>query len=78
MTATAKRRILIVDDDPLLLQFLGEVLGHAGYETVAASSGPEALQQNRRKINEVAEQLLTAEEILNSLHAGFASRLRPK
>jgi len=40
-----KRRILIVDDDPLLLQFLFEVLGHAGYEVVAASSAAEALQQ---------------------------------
>jgi len=41
----AKRRILIVDDDPLLLQFLNEVIGHAGYETATASSGEEALQQ---------------------------------
>ncbi|NHZ42361.1 ANTAR domain-containing response regulator [Massilia aquatica] len=40
-----KRRILIVDDDPLLLQFLNEVIGHAGYDTVTASSGEEALQQ---------------------------------
>ena len=38
-----KRRILIVDDDPLLLQFLTEVIGHAGYETVAATSGEQAL-----------------------------------
>jgi len=41
----ARRRILIVDDDPILLQFLGEVLSHAGYDTVSASSGDEALQQ---------------------------------
>ncbi len=40
-----KRRILIVDDDPLLLQFLNEVIGHAGYETATASSGEEALQR---------------------------------
>lgn len=40
----AKRRILIVDDDPLLLQFLTEVIGHAGYETVSANSGEQALQ----------------------------------
>jgi DNA-binding response OmpR family regulator len=40
-----KRRILIVDDDPLLLQFLNEVIGHAGYETATASSGEEALKQ---------------------------------
>lgn len=40
-----KRCILIVDDDPILLQYLAEVLGHAGYDTVSASSGEEALQQ---------------------------------
>jgi DNA-binding response OmpR family regulator len=43
--ANAKRLILIVDDDTLLLQFLGEVLGHAGYETVAASSAAAAIRQ---------------------------------
>ena len=41
----ANRRILIVDDDPILLQFIGEVLRHAGYETVAASSGAQAIAQ---------------------------------
>jgi DNA-binding response OmpR family regulator len=44
-TIPAKRRILIVDDDPLLLQFIGEVLNHAGYETVAANSGEAALRE---------------------------------
>lgn len=43
--AHPKRRILLVDDDPLLLQFLAEVLGHAGYETEAASSAEAALQR---------------------------------
>jgi DNA-binding response OmpR family regulator len=42
---SAKRRILVVDDDPLLLQFLTEVLGHAGYDTVAVSSGADALKE---------------------------------
>lgn len=44
-SANAKRLILIVDDDTLLLQFLAEVLGHAGYETVAASSAAAAIRQ---------------------------------
>lgn len=43
-SSPAKRRILIVDDDPLLLQFLVEVLSHAGYDTAAASSGKEAIR----------------------------------
>ncbi|MBC7686400.1 MAG: response regulator [Bdellovibrionales bacterium] len=40
----AKRRILIVDDDAQLLEFLTEVIGHAGYDTVTASSGEQALK----------------------------------
>jgi two-component system, response regulator PdtaR len=43
--APAKRRILVVDDDPLLLQFISEVLAHAGYETVTAVSGEAALRE---------------------------------
>jgi AmiR/NasT family two-component response regulator len=49
-----KRLILIVDDDPLLLQFLGEVLGHAGYETVAAASAEEAIRQVGRREPDLA------------------------
>lgn len=43
-SSPAKRRILVVDDDPLLLQFLVQVLSHAGYDTVAASSAKEAIR----------------------------------
>lgn len=35
-------------------------------------------RSNRRKINEVAEQLLAAEEVINSLHAAFNARLKSK
>jgi DNA-binding response OmpR family regulator len=42
--AAAKRRILIVDDDPHLLAFLAEVIRHAGYDTVSATSGEQALK----------------------------------
>lgn len=42
--AANKRYILIVDDDLLLLEFLGEVLRHAGYETAQASSAEQALE----------------------------------
>ncbi len=46
MTPTnAKRLILLVDDDALLLEFLAEVLSHAGYETVSASSAAEAIRR---------------------------------
>jgi len=38
-----KRRILVVDDDHLFLQFIGELLEHAGFDTVSAASAEEAL-----------------------------------
>jgi response regulator NasT len=40
-----RRLILLVDDDPLLLDYIGTVLRHAGYDTVGAGSAPEALQR---------------------------------
>ncbi|TFW16157.1 response regulator [Massilia arenosa] len=43
-TAATKRQVLIVDDDELLLAFLGEVLRHHGYDTVQAESAEEALE----------------------------------
>jgi response regulator NasT len=43
--ANLKRLILVVDDDTLLLQFLTEVLGHAGYDTVTAASAAQAIRQ---------------------------------
>jgi response regulator NasT len=42
---SSRRLILLVDDDPLLLDYIGTVLRHAGYDTVAAGSAPEALQR---------------------------------
>jgi two-component system, response regulator PdtaR len=35
-------------------------------------------RSTRRKVNEVAEQLVAAEELLNSLHGAFAGRLKGK
>lgn len=42
-TTTPKRLILVVDDDPMFVQFAVEVLRHAGYDTASAQSGEEAL-----------------------------------
>jgi CheY-like chemotaxis protein len=44
VSSSPKRLILIVDDDQLLLDFLGEVLGHAGYDVLKAGSAEQALQ----------------------------------
>jgi putative nucleotidyltransferase with HDIG domain len=38
-------RILVVDDDPLILQLVTEVLGDAGFTVIVASNGREALDQ---------------------------------
>jgi CheY-like chemotaxis protein len=37
-------RILIVDDQPSVRRFVGRILNGAGYTTVSASDGPEALK----------------------------------
>ncbi|HZQ37180.1 MAG TPA: response regulator [Dehalococcoidia bacterium] len=39
----APRRILIVDDDPQLCEFVAMALGEQGYDTVTAADGLEAL-----------------------------------
>ena len=44
-SSNAKRLILLVDDDALLLQYVTEVLNHAGYDTVSATSAAEAIRQ---------------------------------
>ncbi|MCL6430984.1 MAG: response regulator transcription factor [Anaerolineae bacterium] len=42
-TVNAAARILVVDDDESILDFIGEVLADEGYVTVTASNGAEAL-----------------------------------
>lgn len=44
VTPPAKRRILLVDDDPLTLATIARVLRNAGYETEQAGSGEDALR----------------------------------
>jgi response regulator NasT len=39
---TTKRRVLLVDDEPLILATIGQVLRNAGYETAEADSGEAA------------------------------------
>lgn len=53
-TAVAERkRILVVDDEECIREFIQSELEHAGYEVIAAADGPEALrlvEQNTGKI----------------------------
>ena len=40
--------VLIVDDDQSVLTFVERVLSEAGYQTLTASSGPDAIEQARK------------------------------
>ena len=44
-TQTAKTRIMIIDDEPKIRQFLKEALELREYEVLTAASGPDALEQ---------------------------------
>jgi response regulator NasT len=56
--ASPRRLILLVDDDPLLLEFISTVLQHAGYDTVKAGSAPEAVQRVQERGADIALALL--------------------
>jgi response regulator NasT len=56
--ASSRRPILLVDDDTLLLDYIATVLQHAGYDTVAAASAPEALQRIAERGADIALALL--------------------
>ncbi|MCS0589056.1 ANTAR domain-containing response regulator [Massilia norwichensis] len=56
--ASSRRLILLVDDDPLLLDFIATVLQHAGYDTVKAGSAPEAVQRVQEREADIALALL--------------------
>jgi response regulator NasT len=53
-----RRLILLVDDDPLLLDYLKTVLDHSGYDTLAAESAAEALQRVAEREADIALALL--------------------
>ena len=40
---SAKKKILVVDDEPLVCETIGMLLSFEGHEVVPAGSGPEAL-----------------------------------
>lgn len=46
-TASIRRRILVVDDEPRMIHFIRLNLEHDGFEVVEATSGSEALEQYR-------------------------------
>jgi response regulator NasT len=56
--ASPRRLILLVDDDPILLEYLSTVLDHAGYDTLEATSAAEALQRVAEREADIALALL--------------------
>jgi response regulator NasT len=56
--ANSRRLILLVDDDTLLLDYIGTVLRHAGYDTLSAASAPEALQRIAERGADISLALL--------------------
>jgi two-component system OmpR family response regulator len=50
---TRLRPILVVDDDALFREVVGTILGRAGYQTLEAATGEEALELAERKRPEV-------------------------
>lgn len=54
----SRRRILLVDDDVLLLDYLSTLLRQAGYKTIEAASAPEALQRVAEPNADIALALL--------------------
>jgi response regulator NasT len=56
--ASPRRLILVVDDDPILLEYLSTVLDHAGYDTLEATSAAEALQRVAEREADIALALL--------------------
>src|SRR4029079_989669 len=47
-TPTASRTILVVDDEPRIVELARDYLEHAGFRVITASDGPTALDSARR------------------------------
>src|ERR1041384_3069881 len=59
---TAPRRILLLEDDPLISNLFGSVLKRAGYEVSAATSGRDALRCGQTYSEEI--ELTIADVVL--------------
>ncbi|HKI63691.1 MAG TPA: response regulator [Burkholderiales bacterium] len=49
MTTAALKKVLVVDDDPIVGKSIDRILSPRGYAVIAASSGPEALDKLARE-----------------------------
>jgi pilus assembly protein CpaE len=68
-------RILIVDDDPIIIQITAKVLAAAGYEVFKAVSGPEALKQ----VDDIRPDLIILDVMMPEINGyEVCHRLRAK
>ena len=49
-----KARVLVIDDEPSVVDAIKLILGDAGYDAVAATSGRSALEQAKRRNFDIA------------------------
>lgn len=66
-------RVLVVDDEPLVLELAERVLARSGYEVLAAQSGSEALEIFKKKrhihvlVSDVVMPGMSGPELLKSV-----------
>ena len=72
-----RARILVVDDEPIVRQFIGVALSGHGYEVLLAASGAEALEKFERNRGSIS-LLLTEWTLPDSTGEALAARLRAK
>ena len=49
MAETSQGTVLVVDDEPTIVEVVGRYMERAGYETLEAADGPEALRRRRTR-----------------------------
>jgi CheY-like chemotaxis protein len=72
-STTKSIRVLVVDDEPAVLNLVTRVLGQAGYDTVSAPDGPSALTVAQRSgpfdllLTDVMMPDMTGDEVARKL-----------
>jgi len=79
MDETPRGTVLVVDDEPTIVEVVGRYMERAGYETHSAADGPEALRQAElhRPDLVVLDVMLPGFdgiEVMRQLHAGAEER----
>ncbi len=75
-----RRRVMVVDDDPVILEVLERILKRENYELITAASGPEALQKAAEQsadldllITDYAMPVMTGGELAEKMRSRWPS-----